>query len=413
MLAYVLACSACDRACRTPQKSGGATSYSEAWLLPDLARLDSAPPELQRRLQDNPHALFRFVNHAWMRQVCAAFSDELRSLPAVRLHGDAHIEQYAVTANARGLDDFDDSAIGPSVIDLVRFLGSVELTAHQHGWGNAIEPIATEFFRGYRQALGDPAYLPPDPAVVTRLRAAGSRTPAEFMAWAESLMQPMSAEDQASFETSWSRLEAYARKADSSLTPTYLRVKREGWLKMGIGSALSRKLLARVEGETDAPEDDQILEAKQVRTLSNVPCLDIPASGEVLRVVEGITQIGRVRHGVLVVVPAFPTDEPDIRGWWVKSWEPSYRELEIADLGSPQELIEVAHDVGAQLGSTNLRDADDSLARQKRLMELESVTRLEPLIRQVAHGLSLATLGAWQRMHRQTAQVEHPQRSIN
>ena len=122
MLASVLTCAGCDRACQTPSPSKQATAA--AWLSRDLARLDGAPPELQQQLQDSPHALFRFVNQAWMQDVCAAFSSELQSLPAVRLHGDAHIEQYAATADARGLDDFDDSAIGPGERNPVDMPGS-------------------------------------------------------------------------------------------------------------------------------------------------------------------------------------------------------------------------------------------------------------------------------------------------
>jgi uncharacterized protein (DUF2252 family) len=50
-------------------------------------------------------------------------------MPTARLHGDAHVEQYAVSATSRGIDDFDDSSTGPAVVDIVRFLGSLELTA--------------------------------------------------------------------------------------------------------------------------------------------------------------------------------------------------------------------------------------------------------------------------------------------
>ena len=37
------------------------------------------------------------------------------------------------------------------------------------------------FFEGYRRALKDPAYLPPIPAVATRLRAMPARTPDAFL----------------------------------------------------------------------------------------------------------------------------------------------------------------------------------------------------------------------------------------
>jgi hypothetical protein len=52
MLASVLTCAGCDRACRTPSPSEQATAA--AWLSRDLARLNGAPPELQQRLQESP-----------------------------------------------------------------------------------------------------------------------------------------------------------------------------------------------------------------------------------------------------------------------------------------------------------------------------------------------------------------------
>ena len=59
---------------------------------------------------------------------------DLRDLPVVRLHGDAHVEQFAIAQDAWGLDDFDDSARGPAAVDIVRFLGSIELVARQRSW---------------------------------------------------------------------------------------------------------------------------------------------------------------------------------------------------------------------------------------------------------------------------------------
>ena len=108
-------------------------------------------------------AFFRFVNGAWTREVCEAFSDEARELPTVRLHGDAHVEQYAMTATARGLDDFDDSARGPAVIDIVRFVGSLELAAAQRGWTASLPAAIDAFLAGYRQGLENPSYCHPTP----------------------------------------------------------------------------------------------------------------------------------------------------------------------------------------------------------------------------------------------------------
>ena len=61
----------------------------------------------------------------------AYVSKPLGSQPNVQLHGDAHLEQYAFTKSAWGLDDFDDSTRGPALVDIIRFLGSIDLTVRR------------------------------------------------------------------------------------------------------------------------------------------------------------------------------------------------------------------------------------------------------------------------------------------
>ena len=81
----------------------------------------------------------------------------------VRLHGDAHVGQFAVTRDAWGLADFDDSAHGPEFIDVVRFLGSIDLATRQRGWARDRDALWDRFFAGYRAGLTDPNYRPSQP----------------------------------------------------------------------------------------------------------------------------------------------------------------------------------------------------------------------------------------------------------
>jgi hypothetical protein len=368
-------------------------------LMPSPARLATAPPELQERLATSPIALFRFVNGAWTREVCAAFDAELRTLPTARLHGDAHVEQYAVTATARGLDDFDDSARGPAVVDITRFLGSLELTARERGWSASLPAVVDAFFAGYARGLEDAAYLPPDPAVVTRLRAMPARSPTAFLAWADSLMQPLAPGDEARVDRAWARVEAYAEQVDGEFTRAFLARKKMGALHLGIGSALARKILFRVEGPSTADDDDVVLEVKEVLPLGQDSCVSVPASAEVFRVVEGLRQLGRLQHRLVVALPVVADGQADTRGWWLKTWDRSYREVEIADLASPDDLRELAHDAGAQLGATNLMASPLSPSGPERLIERDTIRALEPRIRQVAHDLTRALLEAWRELN--------------
>ncbi len=364
-----------------------------AQFIPDSARL-SATPGLAEKVIERPFGLFRFVNQAWTRATCEALAREVPMLPTARLHGDAHLEQYAVTATTRGLDDFDDSARGPAAIDIVRFLGSLELAARERGWDGDLRRVIDAFFEGYRHGLEDPAYLPPDSTVVTRLRVEAARSPEAFLEWAHSLMQPLTPAERAQLD--WTRFETYASKTSPQFTPAFLRVKQLGWLRVGIGSALDRKVLAQVEGPSPALADDVIIEAKQVRARRVETCASVPLTFEPFRVVEGLRRLGRIGQRLLVALPARETAAPGDRGWWVRAWDPSLHELSIRDLASPDELRDVALDVGVQLGSANFDDYEASVAQRTRVLERVALARLEARIRRVAHDLTLALLDAWQ-----------------
>jgi hypothetical protein len=75
---------------------------------------------------------------------------------------------------------------------------------------------------------------------------------------------------------------------------------------------------------------------------------------------------------------------------------PTYNEVEIPDLDSPEELQEVAPDAGAQLGSTNLTHQSGALADRSRVLELQGITRLEPRLRKIAHDMTTDLLEAWE-----------------
>jgi hypothetical protein len=389
VLPIVLAATACGR-----NNTGAARR--DVRLLPDPARLAAAPEDLRRRIAVSPLAMFRFVNQAWTHEVCEAFAADVRAVPSVRLHGDAHLEQYAITATARGLDDFDDSARGASVLDIVRFLGSVELTTHERGWEKSTPAIFDSFFVGYRRALADTTYLPADPGIVARLRAKTIPTAPAYLDWVDRQMEPLTADDQEIMSAAWHRVEVYAARAAPEFTPAFLKPKKMGRLRRGIGSALARKILVRVEGPSPAPDDDLVLEAKEVSPLRTERCITVPTTAEVYRVVEGMTQLSRLTNRLVIALPATTDTGSNVRGWWIKLWDRTYRELVVDDLASPEELAEVALDVGAQLGSTNLRETPEAVADQKRVAELEALTRLEPRIREVTHTLALSAIDAWQ-----------------
>jgi uncharacterized protein DUF2252 len=365
-------------------------------LRPDAGRLAAAAPELQARLREDPLAYFRFLNIPWAAAVCDAFRADLPRVPTAILHGDAHLEQYAVTATERGLDDFDDAAHGPSVIDLVRFLGSIDLVARRRGWTAERERMFDRFLDGYSRALAEPSYEAPEPAVVARLRSRPHRTREQFLAWGDSLMQELTADEQERAAASLKLVGAFVRELHPEVPAGYFGLKHIGLLRMGVGSALSRKLLVRIEGPSPAPEDDVLLEAKQLSQLQGVPCVQVPIAGEAFRVIAAAEQIGRIRHPVLLVVPRREEQGAALRDWWVHTWDETYTEVSAADIASPDELAELAHDAGAQLGATNLRHASPALEAQLRQTERAAVKRLGPRLRETAVRLVDELLTSWE-----------------
>lgn len=373
----------------------GAAASPGVRFQPDAAKLAEAPEDLQARLKQDPFVYFRYLNTSWAAAVCEAFREDLPGLPAAVLHGDAHVEQYALTATDRGLDDFDDACRGPAVIDIARFLGSLELTLRHHGWLKDVDRVFDAFFEAYRRSLGDPSYLPAEPAVVKRLRATHTRTREQFLEWGDSLMTGATEREHAQALRSLGLVDAFVRELRPDLPPGYFQLKRWGWLHMGVGSLLVRKALLRVEGPSSAAGDDELIEAKQVSPLEGVACVQVPLSGEAFRVIEAAEQIGRIRHTVLVVAPRREDQRSRLRDWWLSSWDESYVELTTDDLATADDVAEVARDVGAQLGSSGLRHSMPALEAQLRQVEIRAVTRLEPRIRASSRRLVEQLLASW------------------
>jgi len=350
-------------------------------------------PELRDRLRADPFSYFRFINRAWTTRVCEVFAD-VKDPPIVRLHGDAHVEQFAFTRDAWGLTDFDDSARGPAYVDIVRFLGSIDLAARQRGWTRDRDALWDRFLAGYRRGLAQPDYRPPEPGIVHQLRMQSPLTRAAYLAWAETLMQPMTAAASQSVVDGMAAFDRFMRHERPELAPGYFSVIRAGWLRLGVGSAAARKVLVRVQGSTSDPDDDVLLEAKEVSNLDGLPCLK-DTNPEAVRVIDGMQQLGRIKHDILAVGPAVLVPAGEDRAervleWWITSWDPSYREVRLSDLRSVSDLADIAFDSGVQLGAGKL----DSVRDQA----LSSVRKNEARLRKEAAALVDELLAGWREL---------------
>jgi hypothetical protein len=347
---------------------------------PELQRT----PGLRARLLSSPHAYFRFVNRAFARLVCARFADV--ALPAVTLHGDAHLEQYAVTDLGRGLTDFDDASTGPAMLDLVRLGASLRLAARERGWDAEVDRLWARFWRGYVLALNDPTIEAPEPELARRLQTGFDPDRVALLARAEALIQalpePRSLLDEQTKERTIATL---AR--NSGLPVSFFRVKKAGALNVGIGSAADEKYLFRVEGTTAADDDDVLLEFKEVRDLLTIPCIrhDPGPSriivGQSRLAYEPFRYAGTVRAG-------------DIN-FWVHDWPLNYVELRIGDLRSAEELAEVVYDAGVQLGRGHPKRWSPREAHRLRRQLARGLPGER--LRRAAEELAAETVKAWER----------------
>jgi hypothetical protein len=363
-------------------------SPAEGQLRPDPGSLDGVSPELMDRLRADLFTYFRFLNRPWTARACEAIAD-VREQPIVRLHGDAHIEQFALTKDAWGLDDFDDSARGPSFIDVIRFLASIDLATRQRSWTRDRDALWDRFLEGYRRGLSNSDYRPPEPAIVRRLRGQAPITRVAYLAWGESQMQPMNETASKSLVEGMEAFERFVRRERPDLAPGYFAVIRAGWLRIGVGSATARKVLVRVQGATANPEDDQLIEAKEVVNLSGLRCLEESTARQAVRVIDGSRQLGRLKHDILAIGPTQLISAAGDRAetwldWCVFSWDPSYRELHLGDLQSVRDLSDIAFDSGVQLGAgkvaSDRKQALSAVVKFEGRLRKETRTMVEELV---------------------------------
>jgi len=350
----------------------------------------SQNPKLLERIKSSPHGYFRFINIPFSQEVCRRFAEDLPGTPSFNLHGDAHIEQYAVTDLGRGLTDFDDSSSGPAVLDVVRFGVSLRLTCSANGWVDEADSLFQTFLRGYRAAITDPETSAPEPQFVKRIQKKFKFDRGAYFEWIDSIMHAMPDDEIRELMESLKPYIDVMLAQNSQLTREFFDIVKVGYLRMGIGSALDLKYLVRVRGKTADANDDVVLEVKEVRDLSGIDCIAITRKYDPFRVLLGQARIAYQPYKYLGYIR--------LRGktFWIHSWVDNYTEVKITkSFQTPGELAEVVYDIGVQLGKGHPKQIASPFDIQLRQEQLLFLTRHEEKIKRVCKELSDLTVRAW------------------
>ncbi|MEM7675162.1 MAG: DUF2252 family protein [Myxococcota bacterium] len=347
-------------------------------------------PALLARILKSPHGYFRFVNRPFSEAVCRAGMPTIA--PRVNLHGDAHVEQYAVTDLGRGLTDFDDATTGPATIDLMRFGVSLMLTTEARGWSAYEDRLLTRFLKGYRRALRVPKTEAPVPAVARRIRDGFKKDRAAYFEGLNAMTQPMPIEERAALQKAFVPYARSMQMQSPELRAEFFDIVQTRRLSLGIGSALDDKFLVRVAGDTDDPLDDVVLEVKEIRDLSGISCINATTSQDPFRVLVGQSRIAYRPHRFLGYIRL------ERRIFWIHAWVDNYREFKLDRTArTPEELAEVVYDVGIQMGRGHPNQIAAPFDRQLRDALIQMLDGCESDLRTAIKRFTRDLKAAWRR----------------
>jgi len=133
------------------------------------------------------------------------------------------------------------------VVDIVRFLGSIDLVARRRSWEKDRNTLFDRFVEGYKRGLAEPAYLPPPPTSCAGYAPRRHRHARRFSRGERARCNRWGYVHEGGRRA----MEAVARvvlRERTDPTPEYFRVIRAGSVKGGVGSAVSPKIMVRVRG---------------------------------------------------------------------------------------------------------------------------------------------------------------------
>ncbi|HSO33254.1 MAG TPA: hypothetical protein VLT33_12060, partial [Labilithrix sp.] len=244
-------------------------------------------------------------------------------------------------------------------------------------------------------ALDKPPGPPRPPAVVARLRSRAPQARTAWLEWVDKQMIPLAAEREAHARKAWSTFTDLQAAVRPDRPAAFFDVVRMGVLKMGLGSALERKLLVRVRGPSAAPDDDVVLEARAGEPPVASGCVWRPDHGNALHVLTFMALLGPRMPEVLGYVGL--AEQSETRPFWVQSWTPGYVELSVADVKTQAELDELAEAAARQLAGHYWTRSPEPLRVYQRYAQLASFDLVRERAVKLATELAREVTVEWER----------------
>lgn len=341
-----------------------------------------AAPKMVARLREHPFAFYRYIAGPFSTAVCEHYGQATVTMPSVSLHGDAHLEQYAVADDGFGIVDFDDATTGPPVVDWLRFSSSVWI-ATEFREADARATIG-RFEEGYRRGLQDPQAVvsAPEPRAVARIRSKFKGSALDWINGVTSMIKPIDGVDAETMMRARRLYMDSILRQNPDLSEGFFALKAGGLLEMGVGSAHQRKFLVRVEGKTPDPSDDVILEKKEMKKFLTGLC-SRQRRADPSRVIDAEAKFSRTPERLLGYVAV------DGSSYYVHAWRVHYTELSIKDINAPDELAELAYDFGLQLGRGHpVLPASTESGRTERRVIAEALDKIAPELAEVSRGFA-------------------------
>ena len=164
-----------------------ATKAYEAWLRQRIPLIDADLHLKHQRMAQSPFQFLRATFYRWVQlwpQVCS----ELVTMPGVLGVGDLHVENFGTWRDSEGrliwgVNDFDEAALLPYAVDLVRLAVSADLAMRENHLSCSLTEACDAILAGYREGLvdgGEPFVLAEQHGFLRDLALSELRDPTVF-----------------------------------------------------------------------------------------------------------------------------------------------------------------------------------------------------------------------------------------